>query len=39
MSVSKSNSPLGLYDINNNLISKYINQVELAKVIKIKKFS
>jgi hypothetical protein len=35
MSISKSKNPLGLYDINNNLISKHINQVKLAKFINL----
>ena len=30
MSIKKSIRPLGLYDENNNIISKYSNQVELA---------
>ena len=31
MSIKKSIRPIGLYDENNNIISKYSNQVELAK--------
>ena len=30
MSIKKSIRPLGLYDVNNNLIEKYSNQVKLA---------
>ena len=37
MSISMSKSPLGLYDSNNNLISKYINQIELAKFLNLNK--
>ena len=31
MSLAKSKLTIGLYDIDNNLINTYINQVELAK--------
>ena len=31
ISLAKSNTPIGLFDINNNLIKIFINQVELAK--------
>jgi group I intron endonuclease len=37
MSLSKSKIPLGLYDIKNNLINKFINQVELAKYLNLHK--
>ena len=30
ISIKKSIRPLGLYDVNNNLIEKYSNQVKLA---------
>ena len=30
MSIKKSIRPLGLYDVNNNLIEKYYNKVKLA---------
>ena len=30
MSKAKSKSPLGLYDLKNNLLKTFINQVELA---------
>ena len=30
MSKAKSKSPLGLYDLENNLLKTFINQVELA---------
>jgi group I intron endonuclease len=37
MSIAKSKTPLGLYDINNNLIKTFINQVELANYLSINK--
>lgn len=37
MSLKKSTRPLGLYDVNNNLIDKYQNQVELAKKFNVHK--
>ena len=37
MVLAKSKIPLGLYDINNNLIKTFINQVELANYLNIHK--
>jgi group I intron endonuclease len=37
MSIAKSKTPIGLYDINNNLIKLFINQVELANYLNINK--
>src|SRR6266849_800592 len=37
MSLAKSKINLGLYDIDNNLIKTFINQVELAKYINLHK--
>ena len=37
MSLAKSKKIIGLYDIDNNLINTYINQVELAKFLNINK--
>ena len=40
MSISKSKSPIGLYDIDNNLINlikPFINQVELANYLSVNK--
>lgn len=37
MSLKKSSRPLGLYDINNIIIEKFINQVELAKKFNVHK--
>ena len=37
MSIAKSKSPIGLYDINNNLIKPFINQVELANYLSVNK--
>lgn len=37
MSLAKSKTPLGLYDFNNNLIEKFINQVELGKYLNLHK--
>ena len=39
MSIAKSKTPIGLYDINNNLIKLFINQVELANYLNINKSS
>ena len=35
--VFKSKIPLGLYDIRNNLINKFIYQVELSKYLNLHK--
>lgn len=37
MSLSKSKTPLGLYDTNNNLIKTYTNQVELSNFLNLNK--
>lgn len=37
MSISKSKVFVGLYDINNNLIKTFFNQVELSKFLKLNK--
>lgn len=37
MSIAKSKSSIGLYDIKNNLIKTFINQVELANYLSINK--
>jgi group I intron endonuclease len=37
MSLAKSKTSLGLYDIENNLIKKFINQVELGKYLNLHK--
>nr|UEX92947.1 hypothetical protein [Marasmiellus scandens] len=37
MSLSKSKIPLGLFDINNNLIKTFKNQLELAKYFNLSK--
>lgn len=37
MVLAKSKIPLGLYDINKNLIKTFINQVELANYLNIHK--
>ena len=37
MSLSKSKVPVGLYDINNNLIKTFSNQVELSNFLKLSK--
>ena len=37
MSIAKSKSPIGLYDIDNNLIKPFINQVELANYLSVNK--
>lgn len=37
MSLVKSKIPLGLFDINNNLIKTFKNQIELAKHLNLNK--
>ena len=37
MSLAKSKFNLGLYDIDNNLIKNFINQLELAKYLNLHK--
>lgn len=37
MSLAKSKTPLGLYDINNNLIKTFKNQIELATELNLSK--
>jgi hypothetical protein len=37
MSIKKSIRPLGLFDINNNLIEIFSNQVELARKFNVNK--
>ena len=33
LSLTKSNLSIGLYDLDNNLIKTFINQIELAKYL------
>ena len=37
MSLAKSNLSIGLYDLDNNLIKTFINQIELAKYLNLNK--
>jgi len=37
ISIKMSTRPLGLYNTNNNLLEKYLNQVELAKKFGVNK--
>ena len=37
MSLAKSKFSLGLFDIDNNLINSFINQVEISKYLNISK--
>ena len=37
MSLAKSNLSIGLYDLDNNLIKTFINQIELAKYFNLNK--
>jgi predicted transcriptional regulator len=39
MSLAKSKFNLGLFDIDNNLIKTFINQLELAKYLNLSKAS
>ncbi len=35
MSLAKSKISIGLYDLNNNLIGTYVNQVELSNYLNL----
>lgn len=37
MSISRSKTPLGLYDKNSNLVKTFINQVEIASDLGVDK--
>jgi hypothetical protein len=37
MSAAKSKLSIGLYDLDNNLIKTFINQIELAKYLNLNK--
>jgi hypothetical protein len=37
MSLAKSKISIGLYDLNNNLIGTYVNQVELSNYLNLNK--
>ena len=39
MSLAKSKINLGLFDIDNNLIKTFINQIELAKYLNLSKIT